>query len=139
MCAKYWFTKDNDSRTPLLHFPTIFNFFFRSLQVLYVHNALFTSILCFWNFISPIIYIIRVLTEGTVLTKWRLLRELPRFNSLVSLQRQQFWHKMASVERLFVSTCFSRNNIAICWSATQLRRICILHYKTKVVLLVWQS
>jgi hypothetical protein len=36
--------------------------------------------------------------------KWHPLRELPRFTSLEPLQREQFWHKMVSAERLPVST-----------------------------------
>jgi hypothetical protein len=41
---------------------------FRFLQLQYIHNALFSLILCFQNFKFHAIYIFRVLTEETVLT-----------------------------------------------------------------------
>jgi hypothetical protein len=34
------------------------------------------------------------------------MSNFPRFTSLERLQREQFWHKMASTETLFVSVCF---------------------------------
>jgi hypothetical protein len=95
------------SKTPLLcprNFSCHLQNFFRSLQFPYIHNVLFTLILHFQNVRLPAIYIFRALTEGT------------------------FWHKAVSADKLLVSTCLLCTTIAICWSAIQLRRICILLY-----------
>jgi hypothetical protein len=88
---------------------------FQVSSIPYIHNALFTSILHFQNFKFHAIYIFRVLTEGTVDIKWRLLTDCLY---------------------LHVLSC---TTIAIRWSAIQLQQLCILLYRMKMVFLVWQS
>jgi hypothetical protein len=72
---------------PCFYVPAIYVFpsvttSFRSLQFSYINNALFTSILCFWNFKFPAVYFF-----------WSILWE-------------HFWHKMVSAQRLLISACF---------------------------------
>jgi hypothetical protein len=77
-------------RTPLLrscnlHFPIICNIFFRSLQFPNIHNVCNIHNHLPWFHISKI-------------------SNLPQFSSVEHLQREKFWHKMASTD--IVSTYF---------------------------------
>jgi hypothetical protein len=54
----------------------------------------------------------------------------PKFQTFCNLcleciQKEQFWHKAASTDKLLVSTCLSCTTITIHWLAMQLRRIFI--------------
>jgi hypothetical protein len=114
---KYLQTTDNPTFTfPHFTFFRQLQHFFMSLRFPYIHNALFTLSLRFWNFTFPCnLHLYSPHRRNISDIKWRLLSDCLYMHVL------------------------SHTTVTICWSAIQLRRIYILLYRTKMAFLVWQS